>query len=142
MINDTPTNVHHMDDLGSWENDPILHPQFIPGPKPKEGEWACLFGHSHVTGLCHCELREHRQDESALTKKPSKNHTKNGRRGRGWRVTMTDHHDRVPYITVLENFHFLVLVIVVCLMCAAARRFDFRHPVLCGAFGNREGNIV
>ena len=64
MINDTPTNVHHMDDQGSWENDPILHPQFIPGPKPKEGERPCLFGHSHDTCLCHCELREHGQDES------------------------------------------------------------------------------
>ena len=35
MIDDTPTYVHHMDDQGSWENDPILHPQFIPGTKPK-----------------------------------------------------------------------------------------------------------
>ena len=30
MIDDTPTCGHHMDDQGSWENDPILHPQFIP----------------------------------------------------------------------------------------------------------------
>ena len=37
-IYDTPTYVHHMDDQGSWDNDPILHPQLIPGPKPKEGE--------------------------------------------------------------------------------------------------------
>ena len=37
MINDTPTYVHHIDDQGSWKNDPILHPQFIPVPKPKEG---------------------------------------------------------------------------------------------------------
>ena len=37
MIDDTPKYVHHMNDQGSWENDPILHLQFIPGPKPKEG---------------------------------------------------------------------------------------------------------
>ena len=37
IIDDIPTYVHHMDDQGSWENDPILHPQFIPGPTPKEG---------------------------------------------------------------------------------------------------------
>ena len=64
IIDDIPTYVHHMDDHGSWENDPILHPQFIPGPKPKEGEWACIFGHSQDTCLYHCELREHGQDES------------------------------------------------------------------------------
>ena len=38
MIDDTPTYVHHTDDQDSWENDPILHPQFIPGQTPKEGE--------------------------------------------------------------------------------------------------------
>ena len=36
MIDDTPTYVHHMDDQGSWENDPILHPQFIPDQNPKK----------------------------------------------------------------------------------------------------------
>ena len=57
-IDGTSTFVHHMDDQGGWEDNPILHPLFKPGSKPLEEEWECIFGNLYDTCLCHLELRE------------------------------------------------------------------------------------
>ena len=36
MINDSPTYVHHMNDQGILENDPILHPHLSLDQNPKK----------------------------------------------------------------------------------------------------------
>ena len=56
--------VHHIDDHGGWEADPVLHPHFKPGVKPPEEDWNCSFRHDYTLCLCHLELREYGQDES------------------------------------------------------------------------------
>ena len=56
--------VHHMDDQEGWEENPVLHPLFEPGPKPAKEDWHCDFGHDYETCLCHLEATEYGQDES------------------------------------------------------------------------------
>ena len=64
VINSIPKYVHHMDNQGGWEDNPVLHPLFQPGPKPPEEDWKCSIGHSYDLCDCHLELREYGQDES------------------------------------------------------------------------------
>ena len=56
--------IHHMDNHGGWEADPLFHPYFKPGVKPLEEDWDCSFRHDYTKCLCHLELQEYGQDES------------------------------------------------------------------------------
>ena len=56
--------AHHIDDQGGWQNYAVLHPNFVPGPKPPEDEWKCEWKHDYARCKCHLELREYGQDES------------------------------------------------------------------------------
>ena len=51
MIDNIPKYVHHMDDQGGWEYNPVLHPLFEPQPKPQEEEWKCAVGHCYAKCL-------------------------------------------------------------------------------------------
>ena len=64
VIDNVTKYVHHMDDKGGWENNPVLHPLFQPVPKPQEEDWICAFDHSYLLCLFHLEAREQGQDES------------------------------------------------------------------------------
>ena len=56
--------AHHIDDQGGWQNYAVLHPNFVPGPKPPEDEWKREWKHDYARCKCHLELREYGQDES------------------------------------------------------------------------------
>ena len=64
VVDNVSKYVHHMDSQGGWENNPVLHPLFQPGPKPQEEDWMCEFDNSYLLCLCHLEAREHSQDKS------------------------------------------------------------------------------